>query len=63
MGNPVHDIVLPYNSCDQAAVEQIALQLRQAGLIFLLAPRDLPAGGEWQDGIDHGLHRDWSRAR
>lgn len=55
MSDPVTDIFLSYNSRDHAAVEQIARQLRQAGFTPWLDAWNLPAGGDWQDGIDHGL--------
>ncbi len=55
MSDPVYDIFLSYNSRDRAAVAQLAVQLRQAGFTPWLDAWDLPAGGDWQDGIDHGL--------
>lgn len=55
MSDPGYDIFLSYNSRDRAAVEQLALQLRRDGFTPWLDAWDLPAGGDWQDGIDQGL--------
>lgn len=49
------DIFLSHNSRDKPAVERIAVQLRQAGFSPWLDAWDLPAGGDWQDGIELGL--------
>ena len=55
MASTSFDLFLSHNSRDKAAVERIAVALRQARFTPWLDVWDLPAGGDWQDGIEHGL--------
>jgi WD40 repeat protein len=55
MDSTPFDIFLSHNSRDKAAVERIAVQLRRDGFSPWIDVWDLPAGGDWQDGIELGL--------
>jgi WD40 repeat protein len=55
MGSTSYDIFLSHNSRDKATVERIAVQLKRDGFTPWLDVWDLPAGGDWQDGIELGL--------
>jgi hypothetical protein len=51
-----HELFTSYSSKDKATADQVCAALETRGIPCWIAPRDLPPGTEWLQGIMGAIH-------